>query len=54
MHEGLRWWDIKRFGLEIPHTIYHQTTNVLLKDDKRKVVQIPEYALRAGLEKNPR
>jgi hypothetical protein len=54
LHEGLRWWDIKRFELAIPHTTYHQTTNVLLKDDKRKVLQIPEHALRAGLEKNPR
>lgn len=61
LHEGYRWFDIKRFGIEI---VRRETTNVgenflrvldtLTKDDPRRAMQIPSDAVDAGLEPNPR
>jgi hypothetical protein len=54
IHEGLRWFDIKRFALKITHSYFDQPDEILLKDDKRKALQIPAYVSDAGVEKNPR
>jgi hypothetical protein len=54
IHEGLRWFDIKRFGLKITHKTFNQPDNILLKNDKRKALQIPLHVLNTGIEKNPR
>ncbi|MCT4647309.1 MAG: RagB/SusD family nutrient uptake outer membrane protein [Carboxylicivirga sp.] len=54
IHEGMRWFDIKRFGLEVIHRTYSGDELVLAKDDKRKVLQIPADASARGLTKNPR
>lgn len=59
LHEGLRWFDIKRFNLVVQHTTYNQQgqitkTNILTKDDKRRAVQIPLNASNNGIELNPR
>lgn len=54
LHEGLRWLDIKRFALEVTHETYNAPDNVLLKNDKRKALQIPMHVLNTGVEKNPR
>jgi len=59
LHEGLRWFDIKRFGI----TIYRRTinsdgsvtvTDIMDKDDPRRALQLPQSVIVAGLEKNPR
>jgi starch-binding outer membrane protein, SusD/RagB family len=55
MHEGLRWFDIKRFRLQVTHTEFSGNSNVLTADDPRKVLQIPQNAIDVGgLEANPR
>jgi hypothetical protein len=59
LHEGHRWFDIKRFNLVVEHNTYNsqgQITkkNILVKDDKRRAVQIPLNASNNGIEKNPR
>ncbi|MEC5164687.1 hypothetical protein RCH18_000406 [Flavobacterium sp. PL11] len=54
IHEGLRWLDIKRFGLKVAHKIYNKPDNVLAKDDLRKALQIPLHVSETGVEKNPR
>jgi Starch-binding associating with outer membrane len=54
LHEGLRWIDTKRFGLKVIHELYNQAPIVLAKDDVRKQLQIPNYAIDNGIEKNPR
>lgn len=59
LHEGQRWFDIKRFNLVIEHNTYNSQgqvsrKNVLVKDDKRRAVQIPLNASNNGIEKNPR
>lgn len=58
LHEGLRWFDIKRFNLVITHDTFEfgkvVRHNVLEKDDKRRALQIPARASDNGIEKNPR
>ncbi|WP_052483773.1 RagB/SusD family nutrient uptake outer membrane protein [Flavobacterium sp. MEB061] len=58
VHEGMRWFDIKRFNLVVEHDTYEfgqvVRNNVLVKDDKRRALQIPQRASDNGIEKNPR
>ena len=54
MQEGIRWFDIKRFNIEVEHEIYNEPTNILTKDDNRRALQIPLQASTNGIEKNPR
>ena len=54
IHEGMRWFDIKRFNLKIRHDFKDKTFIVLQKDDKRKAIQIPLHVTNTGIEKNPR
>ncbi len=54
VHTGMRWFDIKRFGLEITHKIGKSRVETLTKLDPRKAIQIPTEVLSAGLEPNPR
>lgn len=62
LHEGLRWQDIKRYGIEIYRrnvdgtlgdgniTVYDTMT----KDDPRRAIQLHEYVINAGITANPR
>jgi hypothetical protein len=53
--QGLRWFDIKRFELEVVHDLVDGSIITLEDNDKRKVLQIPASALEVGeLEPNPR
>lgn len=52
-HEGLRWFDIKRFNLEVNRT-YNGQPVTLEKEDLRKQLQIPRTAQNFGLVPNPR
>ena len=54
IHEGLRWFDIKRYGIEVSHPFSDGTTDVLTKDDLRRAVQIPSEVITAGMIPNPR
>jgi hypothetical protein len=55
IHEGLRWFDIKRFGMTVEHVLQDESTITLEEDDNRKVIQIPQAAIDiGGLEENPR
>src|SRR5699024_966472 len=51
--EGIRWQDIKRFGIEIQHAVYHGETMTLKPYDLRKAVQIPVDVLAAPGEMTP-
>ncbi|AUC86393.1 RagB/SusD family nutrient uptake outer membrane protein [Polaribacter sp. ALD11] len=57
-HEGLRWFDVRRFNIEIKRAYKKQNSFVseitLAKDDLRRQMQIPESATNIGLIKNPR
>lgn len=62
LHEGLRWQDVRRYGIEIYRrnvdgtlgdgniTVYDTMT----KDDPRRAIQLPPYVITAGITANPR
>ncbi len=52
--DGLRWFDIKRFGIEIQHNIGQSTQDILRWDDPRRAIQIPQEVISAGFEPNIR
>lgn len=54
VHEGLRWFDIRRFHMPVTRTSKSKQYKPLEKDDLRKVLQIPDEAIRRGLQPNPR
>lgn len=57
---GLRWYDIKRYGIEIPRRVVNasgspvEVKDVLKKDDPRQAFQIPSKCIDAGVKPNPR
>jgi starch-binding outer membrane protein, SusD/RagB family len=53
--QGLRWFDIKRFELEVAHNLADGSLITLEEKDLRKVLQIPASAIEVGgLQPNPR
>lgn len=52
--EGLRWFDIKRFGIEITHNIGRDRVETLKLGDPRRALQIPSAVINAGIEQNDR
>ncbi|MDR0866058.1 MAG: RagB/SusD family nutrient uptake outer membrane protein [Candidatus Symbiothrix sp.] len=55
IHEGNRWFDVKRFNIEVTHTSYDKSrTETLGKNDLRRELQIPEEAQQFGIAPNPR
>ncbi len=60
LHDGLRWFDVKRYGIEVPRFRYENeqgsyvAVDVLRKDDERRALQIPRNAITSGLTPNPR
>jgi hypothetical protein len=55
LHQGMRWFDIKRYGIEITH-VYDKaaTTDVLTLNDPRRAMQLPAEVTAAGMQANPR
>lgn len=61
MHYGLRWFDVKRFGIEIyRRTVTSNDKGIksvddeLMARDNRRAIQLPADVIRAGLTANPR
>lgn len=59
LHEGLRWFDIKRYGIEVNRRQAQlgggvRTVKTLEADDNRKAIQLPQDVINAGLPENPR
>ncbi|ERJ61166.1 RagB/SusD family nutrient uptake outer membrane protein [Sphingobacterium paucimobilis] len=64
LHTGMRWFDVKRYGIEITRreapainggTItYTVTTNTMKVRDNRRAIQLPQDVISAGLTPNPR
>lgn len=53
--EGARFFDIKRFNLEVTHkTLVENETFILEKHDLRKAIQLPKAVFQYGVEPNPR
>lgn len=54
-HEGLRWFDLKRYEIPVEHLMGDGSVIELDDDDKRKVIQIPQAAIDVGgLQPNQR
>jgi len=51
--DGLRWFDIKRYGMIIEHKIGKTRTETLNYNDSRRAIQIPQEIISAGIEANP-
>ena len=57
---GLRWFDIKRYGIEIPRRVMNadgvpeKVTDWLTVNDERRAIQIPYDVVDAGIQPNPR
>lgn len=54
VHNGMRFFDIKRLGLEVSHNIGTNRTETLTMLDPRKALQIPTEVIAAGLDSNER
>jgi tetratricopeptide (TPR) repeat protein len=59
LFEGLRWFDVKRYGIEITRrtideNLTVQITDTLKVDDPRRAIQLPADVISAGLTPNPR
>ena len=55
VHEAMRWFDIRRFDLEVNRNEKSGTQDpnkILKKGDRRKVLQIPAQAISVGLQPN--
>ncbi|MTI39859.1 RagB/SusD family nutrient uptake outer membrane protein [Fulvivirga lutimaris] len=53
--QGMRWFDLKRYGVPVVHDLLDGSTISLDGDDERKALQIPQSAIDVGgLEPNPR
>ena len=51
---GLRWLDIRRFGIEVIHNVEDRDAITLPAGDLRRVIQLPQAVTAAGLPANPR
>lgn len=59
LEEGLRWFDMKRYGIVnyrryFEGTVLVAITDTMEPDDPRRAVQIPASVLSAGMQPNPR
>ena len=54
IHNGMRWFDIKRYGLSFTHKIGKNRVERLYTLDPRYAIQIPSEVLSAGFTENPR
>ncbi|TLV00943.1 RagB/SusD family nutrient uptake outer membrane protein [Dyadobacter luticola] len=54
VQEGMRWFDIQRYGLQVQHVTFGGQTITVPADDPRRVLQIPQSATISGIEQNSR
>ena len=60
MQMGLRWFDVKRYGIVIPRRVMNadgepeKVVDWLTLDDERRAIQIPYDVVDAGIQPNPR
>jgi len=54
MFQGLRFFDVKRYGIEFTHKVDKENPIVFKAGDLRGAIQLPTDVINAGLEANPR
>jgi hypothetical protein len=53
IHEGMRWFDILRLKIPVKHE-YAGGSDSLPPNDNRRMLQLPQEVVKAGMELNPR
>ncbi|MBQ3717246.1 MAG: RagB/SusD family nutrient uptake outer membrane protein [Paludibacteraceae bacterium] len=53
-NDGLRWFDLKRYGIEITHQRGTDPLRTLIWNDDRRAIQLPVDVRIAGMTPNPR
>ena len=51
---GMRWFDVKRYGIEIEHVQGKDPARILVWNDDRRAIQLPQEVIVAGMTANPR
>ena len=51
--DGYRWFDLKRYGIEIQHAIGTSRVETLVYNDPRRAIQLPQEVISAGIVANP-
>jgi hypothetical protein len=51
---GIRFCDVKRYGIEYTHDVRFEDPVIFIRGDYRGAVQIPNTVIAAGMEANPR
>jgi hypothetical protein len=51
--DGQRWFDVKRYGIEIKHAIGRNQVLTLTANDPRRAIQLPAEVISSGMEPNP-
>ena len=54
LHDGIRWHDIKRYGIEIEHVQGKDAPRKLVWNDDRRAIQLPQEVIVSGMTANPR
>lgn len=54
MFQGLRFMDLKRYGIEYEHYVENEDALTFTAGDLRGAIQLPSDVIAAGLEANPR
>jgi len=54
MFQGLRFMDLKRYGIEYEHYIENEDALTFTAGDLRGAIQLPSDVIAAGLQENPR
>lgn len=54
LYQGLRFLDIKRYGIEFSHDVDEESPIVFKAGDLRGAIQLPDDVIEAGLPANPR
>lgn len=52
--DGYRWFDLKRYGIEIVHKIGTSVSDTLKWCDPRRAIQLPQEVIAAGIDENTR
>lgn len=54
LFQGMRFVDLKRYGIEFAHKISGEEAEIFKAGDLRGAIQLPQDVITAGLEANPR
>lgn len=54
VQEGMRWFDMLRYGIEVGHTTTEGLIITVEKDDPRRILQLPQSVIQSGVQLNAR